>query len=114
MADRSPDLFAAQENAEREALREDALQSSWDVWGWSGPVVGEMCEIDLPCPDTVEGGRLYCYTELARLIEQRPDGLWIAEIAMPEPWAKNGRRVLLSREWVGPPRNLIRAARQVA
>jgi hypothetical protein len=109
-----PDLFAEQEATAAAARREAILLSSWQVWGWAGPASGEMCEIDECCPETAEGGRLYCYTELARLIELQPDGRWIAEIAMPEPWGKNGQRVLLAREWIGPPRRLIRAARDAA
>lgn len=107
----APGLFDAQEAAEREARQEAMLQSSWRIWGWGGPTVGGMCEIDECCPETVDGSRLYAYTELARLIEQRADGKWIAEIAMPGDWGKNGRRVVLDRQWIGPPRSLIRAAR---
>ena len=115
MADgRTNDLFAGQEAVQRAARQEEILLSSWHVWGWRGPVVGGMCEIDECVPETIDGGRIYAYTELARLIEHCDDGKWIAEIAMPEPWGKNGRRVLLAREWVGPPRRLIIAARAAA
>src|SRR5690606_32809553 len=68
------DLFAAQESAERDARREANLLHSWAMWGWQGPQAGELCDIDIPIPDTPEGGGLYCYTEQARLIEQQPDG----------------------------------------
>lgn len=113
MMERSTGLFDAQEAAQHAERQEAILRSSWDVWGWPGPEVGCMCEIDECCPETVEGGRLYAYTELARLIEHRSDGRWVAEIAMPEPWGKNGRRVVLDRQWIGPPRQLIRRARSV-
>ena len=105
------DLFAAQESAERDARREANLLHSWAMWGWQGPQAGELCDIDIPIPDTPEGGGLYCYTEQARLIEQQPDGLWLAVIEMPGEWFKNGRQVLLERQWIGPPRRLIGAMR---
>jgi hypothetical protein len=108
------DLFTHQENAQRAERQEAILRHSWETWGWAGPTSGGMCEVDLPIVDTPDGAPLYCYTELARLIELQDDGRWLAEIAMPEPWRKNGRRVLLERHWIGAPRRLIRAARVVA
>jgi len=105
------DLFAAQESAAREARREAILLHSWHAWGWSGPEVGGLCEIDLPIVDTPEGGSLYCYTEQARLIEQRPDGRWLAVIEMGDGWHKDGRQVLLERDRIGPPRKFIRSLR---
>ena len=104
------DLFAALEQADADARREEILRYSWAIWGWDGPSVGGLCEIDIPTVDTVEGSKLYCYTEQARLIEQRDDGMWLAEIEMPGEWCKNGRRVLLERQWIGPPRRAIRKA----
>jgi hypothetical protein len=108
------DLFAPQEAVDLAIRREAILRFSWDTWGWPGPMAGELCEIDLPVVNTPEGGSLYCYTEQARLIEQQPDGLWLAEIEMPGDWFKNGRRVLLERRWIGPPRRVIRANREAA
>ena len=105
------DLFAAQEAADRAARQEANLLHSWKTWGWHGPKAGELCDVDLPIVDTPDGGSLYCYTEQARLIEQQPDGLWLAVIEMPGEWFKNGRQVLLDRYWIGPPRRLIRAMR---
>lgn len=106
------DLFAAQEAAERAARQESNLLHSWAVWGWSGPTVGGLCDIDLCCPDTPDGSPICCYTEQARLIEQQADGRWLAVIEMPGDWYKNGRRVLLERYWIGPPRRVIRAERE--
>lgn len=114
MADATPDLFAEQEAAALAERREKTLRSSWDTWGWPGPVIGGMCEIDEPCPKTLDGGRIYAYTELARLVGRIGADTWIAEIAMPEPWGKNGRRVVLDRHWIGPPRRLIIEARKTA
>lgn len=108
------DLFAEQESADRAARQEANLQSSWQTWGWPGPMAGELCEIDIPCPDTPEGAPLYCYCEQARLVEQQADGRWLAEIEMPGDWCKNGRRVLLDRYWIGPPRRLIRGLKATA
>lgn len=106
------DLFAAQESEARAAMQEAILLHSWAVWGWAGPTVGGLCDIDIPIPDTPEGGGLYCYTEQARLIEQQADGRWLAEIEMPGDWFKNGRQVLLERYWIGPPRRVINAERE--
>jgi hypothetical protein len=106
------DLFTQQEEAERAARQEAILRHSWDTWGWDGPSVGGMCEVGMPIVRTPDGGGLYCYMELARLIEQQEDGRWLAEIAMPEPWHKNGRRILMDRHDIAPPRRLIHAARQ--
>lgn len=111
---RAVDLFARLEAEERESRREAIIQSGWATWGWPGPAEGALCEIDLPCPATPDGAPLYCYTEQARLIELQPDGRWLAEIAMPGDWYKNGRRVLLDRDYIGPPRRLIRALREAA
>lgn len=112
------DLFAPQEAVDRDARREAILLSSWATWGWPGPMAGELCDVDLPIVDTPDGGSLYCYAEQARLIEQQADGRWLAEIEMPGEWFKNGRRVLLDRQWIGPPRRVIgplrRAAREIA
>lgn len=106
-------LFDAQDSANVAERREANLQHLWSVFGWRGPEVGGMCEIDIPIPDTPDGSSLYCYMEQARLIEQQPDGLWLAEIAMPGDWLKNGRRGLLDRHYIGPPRKLIRQARSL-
>ena len=106
------DLFTAQESAERDARREANLLHSWAAWGWHGPVAGELCDIDIPIVDTPDGRSLYCYTEQARLIEQQPDGLWLAVIEMPGEWFKNGRQVLLERYWIGPPRRVLIAERE--
>lgn len=109
---REGDLFAAQEASDRAARQEAILQHSWRMWGWTGPQAGGLCDIDIPIPDTPEGGGLYCYTEQARLIEQQADGLWLAVIEMPGEWFKNGRQVLLDRQWIGPPRRVLRAERE--
>lgn len=61
------DLFAELERANADARREEMLRYSWEVWGWGGPSVGGLCDIDLPVVETVEGSPLYCYAEQARL-----------------------------------------------
>ena len=103
-----PGLFETLDEADRARRREEILLFSWATWGWEGPTVGGACEIDIPVAETEEGGSLYCYCERARLIEQRPDGRWLAAIEMPGDWCKNGRRVLLERYYIGPPRSELR------
>ena len=111
---RQAGLFDANEDAKRAMRREEILLSSWDTWGWAGPSEGGECEIDTPIVPTEEGGMLYCYCERARLVAQRPDGKWIAIIDMPGDWHKNGRRLVLDRYDIGPPRRDIRAERMTA
>ena len=106
------DLFSEQEAAERADRQEAILLRSWETWGWDGPSAGGMCEVGMPIVRTPDGRGLYCYMELARLIEQQEDGRWLAEIAMPEPWHKNGRRILMDRHDIAPPRRLICEARR--
>ncbi len=108
------DLFAELERANAAARREEMLRCSWEAWGWDGPSVGGLCDIDAVIANTVDGSPLYCYMEQARLIEQREDGVWVAEIAMPGDWYKNGCRVLLERQRIGPPRRAIREAKASA
>ena len=104
------DLFTPQEVAALAERREAIVRHLWDTWGWPGPSAGALCEVDIPIPDTPEGPGLYCYGEQARLIELQPGGMWLAEIAMGDGWFKDGRRVLLERHYIGPPRRALRAA----
>lgn len=104
-------LFDTIDEARLAKRREQITLASWAAWGWRGPSAGGKCEIDIPVADTEDGGCLYCYCEQARLIELRKDGKWLAEIEMPGEWTKNGRRVVLDRHWIAPPRREIRTKR---
>lgn len=110
------DLFAQQAQTNRAARQEANLRHGWAIWGWPGPAVGGLCEIDIPIPLTPSGRGLYCYGEQARLVKQHPDGTWMARIEMGvvdgKPWSKDGRLVVLERYYIGPPRRRIRAARK--
>lgn len=118
------DLFTAQEAAEkaRKAIEAQERQEQFQrdcwrgFWGWDGPTVGGLCDVNTPIVETAEGDRLYCYMEQCRLIEQRADGRWLAEIEMGEvhgkPWWKDGRRVLLGVCDIWPPVRVLRAERE--
>jgi hypothetical protein len=91
--------------AEKRALQEAQQRQSWKLfWDWDGPTVGGFCTIQ-SCHAKLEGGgEIYAYTELCRLIEERPDGTWLAVIEMGERdwygkgvhrWSKDGTRVIL-------------------
>ncbi len=96
---------------ERKKAEQDHIEW-WKRFDWSGPTVGSLCEVGVCIADTPDGGRLYCYWEQCRLIEQLPDGRWLAEIAEGivhgEPWPKDGRRVVLSVLEIDPPRKAMR------
>jgi hypothetical protein len=83
------------------AAAEQSQRDSWRYcWNWSGPKVGEPCSIDSCVVEQEDGTPIYAYMERCMMIEQRPDGRWLAEIAMGEvhgkPWPKDGTRVVLS------------------
>lgn len=93
---RQDDLFEV-----RHMTHEEMHILSWQVcWGWHGPVAGEYCEVNTPIVSTAEGGKLYCYMERCRLVEELEGGSWLAEIDMPpqrgESWGKNGARLVLA------------------
>ena len=103
--------FVAEAEEQKENLRqfecEQRHRASWGYcWGWSGPEASQPCEISSCVPGD---GRLniYAYMERCMLLEERPDGLWLAEIAMGirdgKPWHKNGTRVLLGIMDIWPP-----------
>lgn len=91
---------------------------SWRVcWPeWPGPLAGGFCEANQCVVDREDGGRIYAYSELCRLLERLPDGKWLAVIEMPEiggkPWPKNGTRLLLAVTDIWPPTRLLWPARR--
>jgi hypothetical protein len=97
----APPPTLAEYKAQQEAKQRESWKSCWD---WGGPVVGGYCTIQT-CRTTLEaGGVTGAYTELCRLLEERPDGSWLAVIEMGEfewcggkrgPWHKDGTRVIL-------------------
>ena len=85
---------------------EEFQRSAWrNCWGWEGPKAGEYCEIDSCVVPTEHGGTVYAYMEQVRLIDERADGTWLAEIEMgvanwwdsktPFKWPHDGTRVIL-------------------
>lgn len=103
---------------------------SWESpWGWT-PEVGGFCSVHgltavLETPrlmkDEDDGHEwhlkeLYCYTETCRLLEERPDGSWLAVIEMGEHdwfgngvhrWHKDGTRLILPILNMWPPVNKL-------
>lgn len=98
---------------------EEEQRHSWAVcWPeWEGPRVGGYCEVDEICATKEEGGQIYCYTELCRLLEERPDGSWLAVIEMGEvhgkPWDKDGTRLILPITNIWPPVRILREFREL-
>lgn len=100
---------------------EDQQRKSWKVcWDWDGPTVGGFCTIDTIGTRVEGGGNIYAYTELARLLEERPDGTWLAVIEMGERdwygtgvhrWDKDGTRVILEICDIWPPVPLLQKQR---
>ena len=106
---------AALKKAAAEKSQRDAWRKSW---GWEGPKAGEYCEIDSCVVPTEHGGPVYAYLEQVRLIEERADGTWLAEIEMgvkrwwgkqvPFRWPKDGTRVILGIRDIWPPTRILR------
>jgi hypothetical protein len=110
------DRDAAQE---AQLAREEAQRRHWRVcWGWTGPSVGQPCSIDSITVERESGGFFYAYMERCMILEKRPDGRWLAEIAMGlvwgKPWPKDGTRILLSTCDIWPPVSDLRKARDEA
>lgn len=87
-------------------------RSLWkSCWDWDGPVLGKLCTINSCTVQKVEGGMIYAYTELCRLVEERTDGSWIGCIEMKArgwnlpllPWPKDGICVILQIIDIWPP-----------
>ena len=98
---------------------EEFQRGAWrNCWGWEGPKAGEHCEIDSCVVPTETGGTVYAYMEQVRLIEERADGTWLAEIDMgvkrwwgnkqPFRWPKDGTRVVLGIRDIWPPTRILR------
>lgn len=122
-------LFVAEDaQRQREIKRlefEAQHRKSWMLcWGWEGPEVGKPCDINScgvklaePDPEKYNGSEtIYAYMERCILLEERPDGYWLAEISMGivhgKPWYKDGTKVLLSINDIWPPTRDIRAQRE--
>lgn len=119
--------FVAEEAKRQEDTRKTEYElrhrHSWRVcWNWDGPTAGGACDIHTCCvtlAEPVEGNTLrtiYAYIERCILLEERPDGTWLAEIAMGivhgKPWHKDGTRVLLKTTDIWPPtRDLMKQRR---
>ena len=112
-------MRAADEKAQRFAKAEASHRESWRLcWGWGGPIAGELCEVNRCVVQREAGGTVYAYMEQCRLIEQRPNGQWLAVIEMGEvwgkPWWKDGARLLLGVLDIWPPTKWIRQQRDEA
>lgn len=85
---------------------------------WSGPAVGGFCEVGTCIAKKAEGGMIYAYTELCRLLDHRDDGTWLAVIEMGEvhgkPWHKDGTRLILEETDIWPPVRLLSEAPRAA
>lgn len=97
--------------------REESQRRSWlCCWDWLGPSVGQPCTIDTCCVTLEAGGSMYAYMERCMLLEELPDGRWLAEIAMgnvwDKPWPKDGTRVFLSICDIWPPVSDLRKERE--
>jgi hypothetical protein len=102
------DLFAETQFGAQ--AREITRSEQWAQLGYDGPAPGRLCDIDSCIADLEKGGVIYSIFEQCRLIERRPDGRWLAEIAMGEvhgkQWSKDGTRVLLAEDDIWPPMRL--------
>lgn len=113
------ELLAEVDDAQASFAESKALvthKRHWQVcWNWAGPEVGGFCEVNTPIVDTDDGKQLYAYMERCRLLELRPDGRWLVEIAMGEvhgePWYKDGTRLLLRVLDIWPPTRDLAAIR---
>ena len=87
----------------------------WGIcWGWDGPEVGGLCEVNSICARLADGsGSIYCYTEQCRILEALSNDEWLVEIAMGEvhgaPWAKDGTRLILAKDEIWPPTRELRS-----
>ena len=108
--------------ARRKAEAEEHQKELWRLcWDWDGPKAGEHCEIDTRVVSKEDGGTVYVYMEQAKLIEERPDGTWLAEIDMgvanwwdsktPFKWPHDGTRVILRICDIWPPVRELRKKR---
>jgi hypothetical protein len=102
--------------AELEHVRRhrEAWRYCWPEWG--GPRVGELVEVAECIAKQEDGTPLYAYMESCRLLEERPDGSWLAVIEMGEvhgePWLKDGTRLLLAVTDIWPPTRQLWEARR--
>lgn len=100
------------------APRRPTIEEQWLLcWGWEGPEVGGLCEVDTICADRADGsGTIYCYMEQCRVLEVLPGDRYLVEIAMGEvwgkPWSKDGTRLILGKTEVWAPTRALRAARK--
>lgn len=111
-------------DSNRQKVIADHVASWGYCWGWTGPEVGQPCEIHTvgtlladPSPDQFKGSKtIYAYMERCILLDHRNDGTWLAEIAMGEirgvPWHKDGIRVILEITDIWPPTRDIRWQRK--
>lgn len=85
---------------------------------WDGPAVGELCDVCELIAQQEDGGTIYAYMEQCRLLEERPDGTWLAVIEMGivhgKPWYKDGTRLILGDLDIWPPVRQLAAARRAA
>jgi len=113
------------EDRQRQKRISDHIAAWGYCWGWSGPEVGQPCEIHTigtlladPDPNKFNGSEtIYAYMERCILLEHRPDDTWLAEIAMGEvwgkPWHKDGIRVILGVTDIWPPTRDLRKEKTV-
>lgn len=108
-----PDLFAAIEAAEAERQRIEQhrrqLQSCWPEW--PGPEVGGLCSVNSTVVQQEDGESIYAYKATCRLLEQRPDGTWLAVIEGESRWRDEVRLILAETDIWAPVRQLQAARR---
>jgi hypothetical protein len=90
----------------------------WQMcWGWEGPKVGGFCQVDTCSVPMAGGGETYAYGDRCVLLEELPDGRWLAEIRAwvrspdQKPYWKNGTRLILGIEDIWPPTDDLWAER---
>jgi len=103
----------------RKAEAEKHQKHLWKAcWDWDGPEAGKHCDIDSCVVRKENGETVYAYMEQAKLIEERPDGTWLAVIDMgvdnwwgsenPFTWPHDGTRVILEIGDIWPPTRILR------
>lgn len=105
---------AERRRMERIEAHRQSRRACWPEW--AGPAAGELCDVAGCTVRKEDGTTIYAYTEQCRLLEQRPDGSWLAVIEMGtvhgKPWPGDGTRLILEDTNIWPPTRELWKARR--